>query len=121
MADSNRNRPHAVGFGLEDSEPLALVPLLLPRHWSVNFREMYPCKYFTRVPNAQLTDKTAPVPGTVGSGRARDQMTVYHAGHRGLFSTLFFLTHLTVHLNNLSEFLSVCHCTCVQLFFLAPP
>lgn len=42
MADSNRNCLCAVGFGLEASEPLALVPLLLPRHQSVSSREMYP-------------------------------------------------------------------------------
>lgn len=90
MADSNRNHPHAVGFGLEDSEPLALVPLLLARHWSVIFREMYPSKYFTGVPNAQLTAKTAAVRGTARNGRARDQMTVHLAGQRRLFLTLLF-------------------------------
>lgn len=85
MADSNRNCPCAVGFGLEASEPLALVPLLLPRHQSVTSREVYPCKYFTRVSNAQLTDKTVPV----RNRRAHDQMTVYHARQTGLF-LLFF-------------------------------
>lgn len=89
MADSNRNCLCAVGFGLEASEPLALVPLLLPRHQSVTSREMYPCKYFTGVSNAQLTDKTMPMPGTVRNSRAHDQMTVYHAGQTGLF-LLFF-------------------------------
>lgn len=59
MADSNRNCPHAVGCGLEDSEPLALVSLLLPGNQSIIFREMYRCKCFTGVPKAQLTDKTA--------------------------------------------------------------
>jgi len=44
MADSNSNYPHSVGCGLEDSGPLALVPLLLPRHRNVNFREKYPCQ-----------------------------------------------------------------------------
>lgn len=93
MVDSNRNCPCAVGFGLEDSEPLALVSLLLPRHQSVTSREMYPCKYFTRVSNAQLTDKTVPVLGTVRNGTAHNQMTVYHAGQTGLF-LLFFSFHV---------------------------
>lgn len=88
MADSNRNRPRAVGFGLEDSEPSAVVPLLLPRHQSIIFQEMYPCKYFTGVPDAELTDKTAPLPGTAGNNGARDQATTSHAGHGELSSPL---------------------------------
>lgn len=40
MADSNGNRLCAVGFGLEDSKPLALVPLQLPRHRCFVFRGM---------------------------------------------------------------------------------
>lgn len=93
MTDSNRNCPCAVGFGLEDSEPLALMPLFLPRHQSVTSREMYPCKYFTGVSNAQLTDNTVPVPGVVRNSRACNQMTVYHAGQTGLFF-LFFSFHV---------------------------
>lgn len=40
MADSSGNRLCAVGFGLEDSKPLALVPLQLPRHRCFVFRGM---------------------------------------------------------------------------------
>lgn len=88
MADSNRNRPCAVGFGLEDSEPSAVVPLLLPRRQSIIFQEMYPCKCFTGVPDAEPTDKTVPLPSTAGNNGAHDQATTYHAGHGELSSPL---------------------------------
>lgn len=94
VADSNKNRPCAGGFRLEGSEPSAVVPLLLPRHQNVVFWELYPCKYFTGVSDAELTDKTAPLPVTAGNNGACDQMTAHHAGHKELFSPLFFfLTH----------------------------
>lgn len=91
VADSNKNRPRAGGFRLEGSEPSAVVPLLLPRHQNVVFWELYPCKYFTGVSDAELTDKTAPLPVTAGNNGACDQMTACHAGHKELFSPLFFL------------------------------
>lgn len=93
VADSNKNRPRAGGFRLEGSEPSAVVPLLLPRHQNVVFWELYPCKYFTGVSDAELTDKTAPLPFTAGNNGACDQMTACHAGHKELFSPLFFLIH----------------------------
>lgn len=121
MAGSNKNCPCAVGFGLKDSKPSELVPLLLPRHQCVISREMYPCKYFTRVSNAQLTEKTVPMPGTVRNGSAHNQMTVYHAGQAGLFLLFFFLSCVTTYLTNLGKFSFIRHCIWVQLFFLPLP
>lgn len=114
VADSNRNRPCAGGLSMDNSEPSVAVPLLLPGHQSVVVWELYPCRYSTGVSDAELTDKTAPLPVTAGNNGACDQMTARHAGHKELFSPLFFLNTWP---RIWSVFLSLCCCPDVLLLF----
>lgn len=114
VADSNRNRPCAGGLSMDNSEPSVAVPLLLPGHQSVVVWELYPCRYSMGVSDAELTDKTAPLPVTAGNNGACDQMTARHAGHKELFSPLFFLNTWP---RIWSVFLSLCCCPDVLLLF----